>query len=512
LILLIEPFSKNVDMYVPAYPLPLVEIASFVKARIPTVEIEIRSLAMDYGLPIGSAGKALIYERLLTDIDRYEPTGIGISCTAIAQAEETLTLCDRIKARNPEIFIFLGGYFPSLYYAEIFARSRAVDLIVIGEGERPALEIIDRLEKGKNPKDDAVAGLVWQRDDRVHLTAPPRRFPLEQKALLNLSLLQRPDSYEILPYSFSRGCHYRCSFCMEDVLRPRHQKVPKNIVERDLADLSASTRAGTLLACDALFKSYDYFPLLQRLNQKINFETRCDTLDPALLEHFADVCGILALGLESASYDSLRRMNKIRDRAHYQSYLAQAEAIFKSAVKSEIPIMIFMIVGYPGDREQDVKQSLAFAQKLAARKGDGGYVFKVGETRLYPKTRIYEWAAAQPHVVFEEMGVFGENVVRQPSKDLTFATLEAYMQDIFSLSRSTPKLQERLGNLMPFFRIPLQVFKDESLPADCFLDGDREILNAQSANLAVFRESLSAVLPKYRTARAGQRSTRTLPL
>ena len=174
--------------------------------------------------------------------------------------------------------------------------------------------------------------------------------------------------------------------------------------------------------------------------------------------------------------------------------------------------MIFMIAGYPGDREQDLKESLAFVQKLARIKGDGGYIFKIGETRVYPKTRIHEWAMQEPGVVVEDQGVFAESIVRQPSKDLNFGTVQDYMQEIFSLSHSTSKLDERLRKLMPFFRIPFQALKDENIPDTCYLGEDREVFNANNVSLDAFRASLPKLVNKYNTARAGQRSTRILPL
>jgi len=512
LILLIEPISTNIDMFIPAYPLPLLEIASYVKARQPQTVIEIRSIAMDYGLPISKTGKDHVYQKLADDIARLKPRGVGISCTAIAQAEETLQLCERIKAWVPETCIFIGGYFPTIYYQEILNRSAAVDLVVIGEGEEPTLKIIERLEKGENPKRKDIAGLAWRDGNKIRRSAPSQRFHLQRKALLDLSLLEHPDAYQILPYSFSRGCPHRCSFCMEDVVRPQRKTVPKAIVRQDLINLGNWSNAHTLLVSDALFKSFEFFPLLRSLQKKVNFETRCDTLDPGLLDQFADVCGVFALGLESASYHSLRRMNKIKDRAHFQTYLTQAEEIFKRAVKNKIPIMVFMIAGYPGDREQDLKASLAFAKKLARVKGDGGYIFKIGETRVYPKTRIYEWAMTEPGVIIEDRSVFDESVVRQPSKDLKFKTVQAYMQEIFSLSFSTSKLGKRLNKLMPFFRIPIQALTDENIPDTCYVGQGREILNANSTSLAAFRECLPALANKYETARAGQRSTRTLEL
>ena len=512
MILLIEPVSTNIDMFIPAYPLPLLEIASFVKARLKDVKIEIRSLATDYGIPLNKAGKALVYKNLADDIVRLNPKGVGISCTAIAQAEETLQLCEAIRTWAPDTFIFIGGYFPSIYYEEVLSRSTNIDVIIIGEGEEPALRIIDCLEKNQNPLSDDISGLAWRDGEQIHLSAPSQRFNLRQKALLNLGLLAHPQDYQVLPYSFSRGCPHRCSFCMEDVLRPQRRRVPSTIIESDLQNMETWSSVHTLLISDALFKSFEFFPLLRRLQKKVNFETRCDALDPNLLDQFADVCGILALGLESASYSSLRRMNKIRDRAHYQRYLAQAEAIFTRAVANKIPIMVFMIAGYPGDREQDLQESLAFVKKLSRVKGDGGYIFKIGETRVYPKTRIYDWALQEPGVFVEKMSAFGESVVRRPSRHLAFDTVELYMQEIFSRSHATSMLNERLGNLMPFFRLPIEAMNDTNIPANCYMDRRRSVIIAKGKRLDTFRKHLPNLKEKYKTGRAGQRSTRTLAL
>ena len=61
MILFIEPISKNTGMYVPAYPLPAMEIASYVKFNLPNVDIKVISIPMDYGLPLGKNGKEQIY-------------------------------------------------------------------------------------------------------------------------------------------------------------------------------------------------------------------------------------------------------------------------------------------------------------------------------------------------------------------------------------------------------------------------------------------------------------------
>ncbi len=510
MILLIEPMSKNMDMYVPAYPLPLIEIASFVQSNMPEVDINIVSMSMDYGLPLTKGGREQIYRELLDEISEIKPRGIGISCTAIAQAEETIHLCELIKDHDPDIFVFLGGYFPTIYYEEIFSRTQAVDLIVIGEGEVSALEIIKRLESGKNPMDEDIPGLAWKKDGYVHLTKKRARFDLNNKALLNLELLRYPWAYDILPYAFSRGCPYHCNFCMEEFIRPVRKRVPSETIEKDLRNLSLHTKARTLLVSDALFKSFDQFHLLRSMGIKVIFETRCDVLDPSIIPEIADVCGMLALGFESASYSTLKRMGKVRDRDHYQYYVSNTFAIFKEAARNQIPVTIFMIAGYPGDTEKDLEKSLIFAKELSKNSDMGGHIFKVGECRVYPKTKLYDLTVSLSDVVFDDDGVFGDNIVRQPSKNLDFETVLAYMTEIFGLSNNTPKMQRTVLDMMPFFRLPAHALSDEMIPDVCFRASNREIFDAQGKSLAAFRKLVPGLTKKYKKWLSAQRSHRTL--
>jgi B12 binding domain/Radical SAM superfamily len=499
-------------MYVPAYPLPIMEIASFVKFNRPELEIRIISLPVDYGLPLTQAGKEQVYQALLKDLSDMKPKGIGISCTAISQAEEAIQLCELIKGYNPDIFVFMGGYFPTIYHEEIWKRTSAVDVIVLGEGEVPALQIIDRLERGKNPIDHDIPNLSWKTEDKIHYTSKGQCFNLNEKAPIDLELLRYPRAYDILPYAFSRGCTYHCHFCMEHLIRPVRTEVPDKIVRRDLGHLSNHSNAHTILISDALFKAFNFFPLIRSLDMKVHFETRCDILDPGIMDEIADICGGLALGFESASYSTLRRMNKVRDKAHYEAYLSNTIKLFNKAVKNDIPIMVFMIAGYPGDTKKDLQASLDFARELSGHSGPGGHIFKVGECRAYPKTKIYDLASSLSDCILPDDGCFGENIIARPSRDLDFDTILAYMNEIFNLSNYTEKLQKTVLGMMPFFRIPAQALTDEMIPDTCFVGTGRGIFNVTAKSLETYRALFPDLALKYKKWMSDQRSRRHLIL
>lgn len=510
MILLIEPVSKNVGMYVPAYPLPIIEIASFVKSNNPEIDIEVVSIPMDYGLPLTTEGRDKVYEGLIKDILDISPKGVGISCTAIAQAEETIHLCEIIKEADPGIFTFLGGYFPTIYHEEIFARTSAVDLIVIGEGEIPALKIIEKLEKGEDPRDKTIPGLVWKKGNKFHFTEKGSRFDLKKKALLNLELLRHPRAYDIIPYSFSRGCPYKCNFCMEDYIRPIRKEIPQSIIQNDLRNLSHNYNAHNIAVCDALFKSFDLISLLRSLNMKINFETRCDLLKPEIIPQLADVCNMLVLGFESASYNTLRRMNKVKDKSHFKKYLSNTTAIFTEAIKNEIPVMLFLIAGYPGDTEEDLKDTLFFVRELSNINGPGGHIFNIGECRIYLKTKMYDLAISLPDVIFDNDGILGKNVVRKPSKHLQFEAVLDYMRDIYNLSNITSKIRKTIYDIMPFFRLPPHALRHDIIPESCFKDKERGIFTVHRENLLTFKKLLPRLTEESNDWMSGQRSARNL--
>jgi len=68
LILLVESISKNVDMYVPAFPFPVMEIASYVKQQLPKVDISFLPLPIDFGPLLIPTGKEALYREFLKEI------------------------------------------------------------------------------------------------------------------------------------------------------------------------------------------------------------------------------------------------------------------------------------------------------------------------------------------------------------------------------------------------------------------------------------------------------------
>lgn len=508
----VEPISDNIGMFVPAYPLACWEVASFVQARWPRLPVHVLSLPLDYGLALSRQGVEDVHARVLKDLAVLRPMAVGISCSAIAQARQAMALARQIKADLPGVAVFMGGYLPTLYPSQMLTLCPELDWVVCGEGEETAGDIAGCLLAGKDPRQEAVAGLAWRSEGRLWQTGKRPRFDLRRKVPLNPALLTHATACHVLAYAFSRGCPYRCAYCMEDQIRPQRQQVPAEVVSADLKTLLKAGSVHTIVAGDALFQSFELLPVLRDKGVKIHFETRCDAMDPGLLAGIADGCGLLALGLESASMDTLRRMNKVSSADHGRRYLAGAEALFQQAAAHAIPLALFMIAGYPGDTAADLAQSLDFARRLAAQTGAGGHVFKVGECHVYPGTRTESLARTLPDVVFDDDGVLGQNVVRQPSAGLGYDAVQAFMGEVFGLSRIAPALERQLAAVMPFFRMPVNALADPLLPPTCYHDHQRQVLRTSGPALGLLTRIVPELRTRYLAQAARDRTWRRLDL
>lgn len=77
-----------------------------------------------------------------------------------------------LKAKNPEIFIFLGGYFATMRVQETFNYMPEVDCIIMGEGEISTLKLIQNLKK-KDSDWHSVAGIAYLENSKLFINDPP---------------------------------------------------------------------------------------------------------------------------------------------------------------------------------------------------------------------------------------------------------------------------------------------------------------------------------------------------
>lgn len=153
------------------------------------------------------------YNRIADKVAEFQPDIIGFSMTT-GQHQYYLDLVKKLKGKFSFISIF-GGPHPT-FFPEII-HEHGVDIICVGEGEYPMLELVQCLTTGKDYRD--IPNLIIKRDGTIY-TNPPRPF-LQELDLLpfqDRELFGFPE-YTNFAILAIRGCPNNCSYCFNHRLR-----------------------------------------------------------------------------------------------------------------------------------------------------------------------------------------------------------------------------------------------------------------------------------------------------
>jgi radical SAM superfamily enzyme YgiQ (UPF0313 family) len=161
-------------------------------------------------------------DKLFPKIDWKMFSGFNAVCMTpmTPSASKSLNLAKQIKM-NLGIPVIAGGAFPT-YYPEIVLKY--FDYGIRKEGEESLVELLQALEAGSELEN--IRGISFRKDNMVYVT--PERNGLEKvpniipdySLIKNLNkystpgLLLRKQAFWMNTLQTSRGCPFRCSFCV----------------------------------------------------------------------------------------------------------------------------------------------------------------------------------------------------------------------------------------------------------------------------------------------------------
>src|SRR3989339_504808 len=127
---------------------------------------------------------------------------------------EVLKVADRLKEKNCNIKIILGGVEVSGQREKIFEINQSVDVIVFDEGERTFRKLLHGLLKETTSELQTIANIAYRDGDNIITNS-------ENDFIMNLSeipsiYLSPTNTMPLRPWQLmciSRGCPYRCSYC-----------------------------------------------------------------------------------------------------------------------------------------------------------------------------------------------------------------------------------------------------------------------------------------------------------
>lgn len=323
---------------------------------------------------------------------------VGLSLLTGEIISNGLKIARMVKERNPGTPIVLGGVHPSLLPEESLANE-LVDIVVVGEGERTAVELAKTLiEKGDLSK---VKGIAFKdADGKVRVNA--------KRELMKMDSLEFDLPYELLgrhfaksvtmPVHTSRGCPYRCGFCYNPVLnnrRYRYKSAAKVVEEIEYLHRKYKIYNFNFDYEDEFFvdpkRAYEIFTAVIDKGLKIQWSAFCrfNTFDKAIERFgldFIDVlkrsgCYYLSFGAESGS-------QRLLDEVILKDI--KVEQIIRTIGRMKdagIMHRVSFINCFPTETEKDLEESFNVIERIS--KDNSKIVLGMFKLVPLPGTKIY---------------------------------------------------------------------------------------------------------------------------
>lgn len=353
---------------------------------------------------IDAVAERLSLEETARRVVALRPAAAGISAATVA-IENAALLAGLVKKGLPGTPILVGGPHVTAVPEKTLSLFNAIDIAVIGEGERTILDLLDALGRGGDLS--AVQGIAFRNGGGVTVT-PPRPFiedldslPMPAYDLLpDLARLYRPAAHNFkrLPSTSmltSRGCPGRCIFCDLKTFgnRCRRNSIPytMRVVEyltgtfgiRDLRipdDTFVISKKHVLAFCDEL--------LARGLDVSWSCQARVNLVDPELLRAMRRAgCWQIDYGIESGS-------QKIMDTLRKGITREQALRALRWTRDAGIQTKGYFMLGSPGETPETIRETIAFAREAALDS------FQVSFFTPFPGSPVYDEIAR--HGVLEE--------------------------------------------------------------------------------------------------------------
>jgi radical SAM superfamily enzyme YgiQ (UPF0313 family) len=296
---------------------------------------------------------------------------VGFSITEATSLDFALIIAKKLKEDSGPVIVF-GGCAVRTGLAYSF-----VDHIIVGPGAEKIWQI--------------VTGKKLATSFGNTLLPDYRGIDLElYRSDPDHSSFSNPGNILILPYKWSEGCPYRCTFCGNSATRGGVLLIEPELAARQMA---------------AMADEYDtrYFFLL---NEYIHVDEKhtarvCEQLSAQNKDLLLSGCvradlkeGLIALlgnaglflavvGLESGSDSVLRRMEKGYDRNI-------AEMTIRKLAMSKMWVSINIIVGFPGESEKEFLETFDFVEKNIDYIDQLSVcVFRLGDSAVYRNPAKY---------------------------------------------------------------------------------------------------------------------------
>ncbi|MDD5687890.1 MAG: radical SAM protein [Elusimicrobia bacterium] len=289
-----------------------------------------------------------------------------------------LQLVEKIKVAGVPNIVIAGAH-ATTYAREILQNSKNIDFILKGEYEFSLLTLAKSLREGRF---SGCPGIVMRKNGGVEdngfapLTEPLNNLPPPARDLFPSNDKSDPTIYwdgfcqkrPAIQMHASRGCPYKCSFCLWNQVMYRNGKYrtfTSDRVVEEMADVVQKYNAREIYFDDDDFTINKRFVLeicnkIMDRHLKVSWSCMGDAinLDEEIIKTMAQSgCIGIKFGVESGSEEMLKNLGK---PINLKKVYDVAKMCAKYGIKSHATFSL----GLPGETEKTIKETIKFANKL----------------------------------------------------------------------------------------------------------------------------------------------------
>ena len=264
-----------------------------------------------------------LIDKVIADIDTNKPDIIGLS-TLTDDFPLGVRIMEKVKKTFPNIPTVCGGVHATVDPTSIMAE-KCIDMVCVGEGEYVILDIAKRVEEKKDFF--KIKNLWVRREDgsiEKNMVRPYEqnldKFPYPDWSIYPETAFYKPfrgHVYKYGDFEMSRGCPYKCSYCINVQLQEiyKHTKEPfhrEKSIKRVIEEIKSQREQYHI----EFLKFWDETFLLmskERLeefadlySEQINIPYTIETTSQSITPHTVKIlkksnCRSASLGLETGS-------------------------------------------------------------------------------------------------------------------------------------------------------------------------------------------------------------------
>ncbi len=310
------------------------------------------------------------FDKVASLASKIDPMVVGITATT-ATIKNALKYIKKVKEVIPNALTVIGGPHPTFMPIETLKTEKALDTVVIGEGEKTIVELAEKYGNKGLKNFNQIKGIAYKDNAKIKLTS-------NRDLIENLDDLPFPARH-LIPFKdyktskgqaggmiTSRGCVFSCNYCSSSLIMGKkfRTRSSKNVAD-EMEELVYKYGVYEIAFLDDIFmlnkqRAMEIAGEIRSRGLDLNFiaSSRVDTVNKDLLESLKKT-GLTTLyyGIESGSQRVLDTMGK-------GITLKQAEDAIKVTKDVDIDVMGSFILGYPGETSKEMDQTIDFAIKL----------------------------------------------------------------------------------------------------------------------------------------------------